>query len=289
MMKRILVGSSSTKRLFVIAFFILTMSSGCLGRAATPVATQTPDTVATEQGLVLRQTQAAVNATADALSATQTQLAAATPTPVPTETPAPTNTPEPTPTPAGPVIISDDFSSDTGRFKCDECKIVDGVLRMGPFPAMDSVNGYYAICSDCPEVASYKMSVDATFDDGASDRGFGLVLRENDGSFIDLEILTWQYYGVWHFDAQVGNTWRAWDKAYTSGGFIPGNLRAGRGTNKIEVIMTSASSGSSLRILFNGKGARTLELPGGSGRVGLIVGMHSLGVVFDNFYFEELP
>jgi hypothetical protein len=218
-----------------------------------------------------------------------------TPMPVPTETDTPlpptitpTSAPTLTSTPSGPVIISDDFSSDASRFKCDKCEIKDGALHMGPYPSADSVKAYYAFCADCPEVSDYTMSVDATFGDGASDRGFGLLLRENDGSFIDLEILTWQVYGVWHFNAKKGNSWTAWDKAYTPGGWIAGGLKAGRQTNHIEVTMKSSASGATLLVNINNRAKRTIDLPNGKGKVGLILGMHSLGVVFDNFSFEEL-
>ena len=208
-------------------------------------------------------------------------------TPIPSKT-TPTSAPKPTSPRFSTGIISDDFSSDAGRFKCDKCEIKDGALFMGPYPSSDSVKAYYAICADCPVVTDYKMSVDATFAEGASDRGFGLLLRENDGSFIDLEIATWQVYGVWHFDATQGDSTRAWDKAYLSGGWAKGGVKAGRLTNHIEVTMKSTASGSTLYINMNNRSARTVILPSGQGRVGLILGMHSLGVSFDNFTFEEI-
>lgn len=43
---------------------------------------------------------------------------------------------------------------------------------------------------------------------------------------------------------------------------------------------------SILSIHINGQPVNTAEIPAESGRVGLVVGLHSLGVVFDNFYFE---
>jgi hypothetical protein len=280
--------SVKTSVILVISVLILGVSAACVVGGGAPAV----DTAATEQAQAFEQTRTALDATASAISASQTEAAAVPPTPAPTEppaataTPAATNTPEPTATPAGPVVISEDFSSDTGRFKCDKCEIRDGVLAMGPYPATDSFEAYYAICNDCPAVANYKMSVDATFNDGASDRGFGLLLRENDGSFIDVEILTWQYFGVWHFDASLGkNSGSAWDKSYTPGGWVQGGLKAGRQTNHIEVTLTG---GTSLRVVMNGRGGRTVELPNGTGKVGLIVGMHSLGVIFDNFTFEEI-
>jgi len=264
---------------FVLVMAILVALTGCQLVNITPAGPSPKDLAAT----MVAQTEAAM----PAASNTPVPVPTATDTPNP-PTITPTSAPTLTPTPAGPVVISDDFSSDAGRFKCDLCVIKDGVLHMGPWPASDSVKAYYAICTDCPIVTDYKMTVDATFAEGASDRGFGLLLRENDGTFIDLEIATWQVYGVWHFDATKGNSWSAWDKSYTPGGWVMGGLKAGRQTNHIEVSMKSTESGSTLYINMNNRAKRTIELPSGKGQVGLIIGMHSLGVTFDNFTFEEI-
>jgi hypothetical protein len=262
---------------FVLVMVILVALTGCQLVNATPAGPSAQDLAATM-----------VAATAAAIPpATNTPVPAPTETPIPpSPTIAPTSAPSLTPTPAGPVIITDDFSSDKGRFKCDKCEIKDGALYMGPYPSTDSYNAYMAFCADCPVVTDYKMSVDATFAEGASDRGFGLLLRENDGNFFDLEIATWQVYAVWHFDSKKGVN-DAW-KPYTGNGWVQGGLKAGRQTNHIEVTMKSTESGSTLYIVMNNRSKRTVELPSGKGRVGLLVGMHSLGVTFDNFYFEEI-
>ncbi len=203
------------------------------------------------------------------------------PPPTPTATLPPTLTPTITPTP-GPIVVDDDFSTDTGRFKCDVCVIKDGEFFVGPYPAKDTFEAFYAICSDCGVPTNYKMSFDARFISGASDRGFGAILRENEGSFVDLEITTWLLYGVWHYNAELSKSAWAWDDAYTSG-WVQGALKGGTLTNHIEITLQEGQ----LIVNFNGKN-NLLQIPKGSGRVGLMVGMHSLGVAFDNFHFEEM-
>lgn len=227
---------------------------------------------------------AAPTATAQPPSPTQvppTDVPTNTPSPTPTATLPPTSTPTITPTP-GPIVADDDFSTDTGRFKCDVCEVKNGEFFVGPYPAQDTFAAYYALCNDCGVPTNYKMSFDARFVSGASDRGFGAILRENDGSFIDLEITTWLLYGVWHYNAALSKSAWAWDEYYTDG-WIQGGLKAGTLTNHIEITLVDGQ----LTVNMNGRN-KLLQIPTGSGRVGLMVGMHSLGVAFDNFHFEEL-
>ena len=209
------------------------------------------------------------------------------PPPTATDTPVPTDTPIPTITPTtGPIIIDEDFSTDNGLFKCDFCKVSDGALLMGPYPIANTYNAYYAICSQCGIAKNYKMSVDTWFIEGQSDRGFGMLLRENDGKLIDLELLTWQAYGVWTFDpTEAGGVgWGA-----ITDGWVEGWVKAGRSVNHIDVVMKTENGQMTLTVTMNNKGGRTMKVEAGSGNVGLLVGMHSLGVAFDNFHFEELP
>jgi len=257
-----------------ILFFVLSLFLVSCGAKATP----TPDLQAAATSLSLQQTIVALDATVRAQSAAQTEAAKATATPPPTATLSPT----PTVTP-GPLVIRDDFSSDTGRWiECGVCKIENGTLQMGPYPIASDGGGYLAICSDCGMVQDFKMGVDATFKDGYTDRGFGLVLREVDGNYVDVEITTWQVYGAWTFDKTtnlwgnlLGDTWK-----------LSGSLYPSYGTNRLEVEVTSQGGKSKLSILINGQSVNTAEMPAVAGRVGLVVGLHSLGVVFDNFYFE---
>ncbi len=259
-----------------ISFLVLVLLLVSCGTKASP----TPDLQFTATALSLQQTMVALDATVQAYSAAQTEAAKPTATPLPTSTLSPT----PTITP-GPLVIRDDFSSDTGRWtECGVCKIEDGVLHMGPYPISDKGEGYLAICSDCGVVQDYKMGVDATFKDGYTDRGFGLLIRENEGSFADVEITTWQVYGAWVYD-KSRNAW-----GNLLGGDNPwklhGSLYPSYGTNRLEVEVKTQEGKSTLSIHINGQLVNTAEIPAVSGRVGLVVGLHSLGVIFDNFYFE---
>jgi len=263
--------------LLVLSLLLFSIIASC--NAEQP---PTPDLQATAISLGIQQTMTALGATVQAQAATQTELARATNTPTPTET----LTPTPTVTP-GPLVIRDDFSADTGRWvECGQCRIENGILNMGPYPISDKGEGYLAICSDCGVAQDYKMGVDATFKDGYSDRGFGLVIKEDDGYYLDVEISTWQVYGGWAYD-KSNNLWK--NILGGDGWKLSGTLYPSYGTNRLEVDITSKDGTSTLNIRINGQLVRTATMPASSGRVGLVVGLHSLRVTFDNFYFEELP
>lgn len=209
------------------------------------------------------------------------------PPPTATDTPTPTDTPIPTITPTtGPIIVDDDFSTDSGRFKCDSCIVKDGVLVIGPFTPIDSYQPFFALCSDCGVVTNYKMSVDTWYADGRSDFGFGLLLRDHEKTPIILAASTWLVYNVFSFDTAVAGG-QGWESLI--GGWSEGGLRAGRGINNLEVIMRTADGKTQLSITINGKVRRSLDLPAGSGQVGLFVGTYHTSSTFDNFHFEELP
>ena len=271
-----------TKKLLSLSILLIFITS--CGIQAAP----TPNLDATATSLGLQQTMVALNMTVQAYSAAQTEAARATATPIPTETLIPTETftPSATATP-GPIIIDDDFSADTGRWtECGQCRIENGALHMGPYPVSDKGEGYLAICSDCGSVQDYKMGVDATFVDGYTDRGFGLILREDSGSYIDVEITTWQVYGAWIYD-KPKNVW-----GNVLGGDpwkLSGTLYPSYGTNRLEVEVASQGGTSNITIYINGQRVNTGTMPAIAGRVGLVVGLHSLGVLFDNFHFEGYP
>jgi hypothetical protein len=259
----------------------LACSLGLPGSESTP----NPTTVAKAQAIV--QTQSALVATQTAVSQALTQAAS---TPTPASPPTETRTPQPTPT-QGPIIIEDDFSRDTGRWRdCDECFVHNGALYMGPAPAVDSAKGYLALCNDCGVVDEYRMGVEATYRTGASDRGFGLVLWEYKNNYISLEITTWQVYGLWYHDAEKADSWESWYYLFEKPYLPTSSLRSGRQTNQVEVIVSKNDENQKiLQILINGREVKNMIIENGPGRVGLNVGLHSLGVTFDNFYFEGIP
>jgi hypothetical protein len=136
------------------------------------------------------------------------------------------------------------------------------------------------------------MSVDATFISGVSDRGFGLVLREANGDYIDLEITTWQLYGVWFYDKKAGGAWKAWHSLLSKAYLPTGALNAGLHTNHIAVYVHSSDTNRQqdlIEISLNGRLLNTVQIPRSAGHVGLVVGLHSIGVAFDNFHFEGFP
>ncbi len=268
-------------RFVLLAFFALLAAS----LACSFSSIQSP---AQQHGI---ETQAAVvQSTATALAGTETALAqpSNTPTITPTFTPTPTVTPTP-----GPLVIDDPFDSLSDRWQgCQVCAIKNGALQMGPYPSSNSAQGYITLCKDCGVVRDYKMSVDATYVTGPSDRGFGLVLREDNGSFIDLEITTWQVYGVWLYDSKEGGSWDAWHELLPKGYVPTGQLHPGLLTNHIAVEVSASDTKKDtdvINISINDSPVKMLEIPSGAGHVGLVVGLHSLGVSFDNFHFEGMP
>ncbi len=264
------------KHKIILTTLIVVFITGCMVNT-----TSTPNVQATATVLSLQETQAALDVTVQAYQAAQTEAARATITPTYTPTLPPTQTPTP-----GPTIIQDDFSADTGRWvDCGQCKIEGGTLQMGPYPISNDGGGYVAVCKDCGKPQDYKMGVDATFMDGYTDRGFGLLLREENGSYVDAEITTWQMYGAWSFD----NNRNTWGSFFSNGWEPTGNLDPATATNRLEVEITSSGGESNIAIKINGQLVNNASMPAVRGRVGLVVGLHSLGVRFDNFYFEGYP
>ena len=270
---------SSRFRLLKLSLSFAVFLSAC--SSIFPAPTPTVNAAATEQFASIQQTMSVLDVTVQAQNAAATQAALATSTPTPTVTPLPS----PTQTP-GPLIIQDDFSANTGRWiECGQCVIEGGVMKMGPYPISTDGGGYLAICQDCGVAQDYKMGIDATFLDGYTDRGFGLVLRELDGNYVDIEITTWQVYGVWGFDRGKNS----WGSLLKNGWEPTGYLRPSLLTNRLETEISSSGGTSTINIYINGQLVNTTTMPSVSGRVGLVVGLHSLGVSFDNFYFEGYP
>jgi hypothetical protein len=262
-----------------MAFFLALLITGCGPKAAS-----TPDAQASERALQaagLQQTMTALAGTVQAMSAVQTEAARVTATP--SITPSATGTP-------GPLVIQDDFSGDIGRWKnCGQCRIANGSLYMGPYPVTDSGQGYITLCGDCGIVQDFKIGVDAVYVEGYSDRGFGLVLREQDGAYVELEITTWQFYGVWYFDPTKQQGYDGWSTLLPGGWSASGYLHPAQLSNRIDVETATDGGKSTAAIRINGQLIYTVEIPSAPARVGLVVGLHSLGIAFDNFTFEGYP
>ena len=257
------------------------VSVALLDSACTATSAPTVD----PQAMHLGQTQVALQATSLAVRELMTQLAA--PTATGTAPATPTLAPNATPT-SGPVVVDDDFAGDVGRWRdCPQCIISQGSMYMGPYPAVDSARGYMAICADCGVVETYKMAVDVTYMSGASDRGFGLVLWEDNGNYIDFEISTWKTYAVWLYDKNQGDSWQAWTAVLPI--TLSSAVRPGRLSNHLDAVVSMQNGKKMMAVNINGRAVQSTQLKGGSGHVGLVVGLHSIGVAFDNFHFEATP
>lgn len=266
-------------RYAAISLLLGAVFESCSFSAARP--TPTPDAQGTALAQQLQQTMTALAVTVQAYSARQTQDAL--PTSTPTITPTATKTP-------GPLMIQDDFSADVGRWAdCGQCRFLNGMMEMGPYPSNISAEGYITLCADCGVVQDYMMGVDVVYVEGASDRGFGLVLYEANGAFVDVELTTWQVYGAWSYDPARTTAWEAWNSLISGGWKLSGYLHPAQLSNRVEVEVKTANGRRTAAIRVNGQLLNTVEIPALPSRVGLVVGLHSLGIGFDNFVFVGEP
>lgn len=203
----------------------------------------------------------------------------AQPTVAPTLTQAPTQT-APPPTP-GPLLLEDDFSSDLGIWDCEICEISNGTMTIGPYPVSGAALQHVAYCDACGIVTTYRMSVDVTFKEGESDRGYGFMARETDSFMLVYEITPWQTVGFWKADYEK----REWE--FINGEFS-GTVRAGKQTNQIAIEVAENSSGQvDVSLIVNGRTPLVIfNQPAEPGWVGLTLFGHAMGVTFDNFTFE---
>ena len=145
---------------------------------------------------------------------TETLPPTSTPTETPTQTPSPipSNTPTITPTP-GPLTYFEEFStaSSLDNFICDTCRVQDGKVVFGPFDPENNLGEQFniIICDVCGEHIYYRISVDATYMEGPTDRFFGLTaLIETTPTqlnrIIYLGTSTWQIYVIRDYDYRNG-------------------------------------------------------------------------------------
>lgn len=210
-------------------------------------------------------------------------------TPEPTATPEPTNTPEPTATP-GPIFIQDDFSSQSDIWgKCEYCKWKDGALFFGPYPPKEgnvAAQVFFVICESCGLHKYYRVSADVTYFEGyGADRTFGILAGITNNRFLGAGTITTNMhvlYETYDFNTdQWGGTPFAKYNA----------VKPGRATNHIEVSIVPSSLEGTADIIVSINGQKTITYPNQSAELsyaGLYLGWHSVGIIFDNFEYEEI-
>lgn len=216
-------------------------------------------------------------------STTVAETAAAAPTAAPPTRIPPTNTP-------APLIVQDDFSSKSDIWgECERCEWKDGALYFGPYPAKESMGQdqiFYVICEACGKLENYRMAADVTFFDGfGGDRTFGLLAGLTDDNFLGAATITTHQHALYEtfdFNTQEwgGTPFELFKSAVLYG--------AGA-TNRIEVQVRPTVPRGSVKVTVHVNGTETVTyiLPSAPVQVGLYLGWHSVGVIYDNFEFEE--
>lgn len=210
------------------------------------------------------------------------------------------------PSGGGGSLVEEDFEADTGTFLLDSgASIEDGALLIGPYEScandvanFDEPVGCITVCEACGRTLSeYKLEVEFTFEDGLSDREFGVALRfvdEDGDSMLDrpdfLLALGFNIFEnrwrIYLHEPEKIEPWRviASDQA--------GFLRPGR-MNQLEVLATE--SGSLMEIRLNDRflarltgdppepGQRLVEPWQDAGALGIIGLGRGVKARFDNF------
>ena len=177
-------------------------------------------------------------------------------TPKPTDTPSPTDTPtlpSPTETPAQ-ILISDDFSSNSGIWgDCGQCEWKSGELYFGPYPVKENQGAdqfFYVVCEACGENAFYRASADVTYFDGyGADRTFGILAGlVGDEEFIGAGTVTTNKHALYEtFDFSTREWGGSPFKKYDA-------VRPGSNTNHIEVSITPNISNNTADITVSVNG-----------------------------------
>ncbi len=259
---------------------MLVIIIGLLLMACQPQAGSSPEDAA---ATMVALTVAA--APTDVPTATPTEISTETPSPLP---PVPTATFAPTPTP-GPVVFKDDFTVKSDAWaNCENCEWKNGALYFGPFdPVGDGLEQlHYALCEACGEHTYYRVAVDVTFASGqAGDRIFGLVAGINADQLlygVGVSPFQWGGFEIYNYKTK---TWAVpVISRYTA-------IKAGHATNRIEIqVKPSFSAGLvDYFVSANGKNIFSLQSqPAELAKVGLYLEWHSVGVMYDNFEYEEI-
>jgi len=223
---------------------------------------------------------------------TQTPIPTATQTPTLTPSPIPTDTSTITPTP-GTFAFYDDFSgpNSLGNFSCDKCTVKDGRLVFGPFPPEDNIGEQFSLvlCEVCGAHTHYRVSVDATYVDGPTDRFFGIIGLVNADAkkpnrVLYLGISTWQVYVIRDYDYKNGIL-----NELNSN--LTGYVNPTTATNHIVIEVKPSSQPDFVDVYFTVNGGLLYVLylqPAAPTVTGLGMSFHSMTVAYDNFTYEEI-
>jgi hypothetical protein len=181
--------------------------------------------------------------------------------------------------------FTDSFDSDNGYWQgCEECRWQEGQLLLGPWPISGAYYQHNVLCAQCGTPRFYRMAVDVLYEEGPSERGFGLLIKWNDEEMITAEVTPWQTMAVWRFD-YTDDEWTMLQ------GDLYGAVKPGRQVNRleVEVIPSEGSGKATYAIGVNGKKQIILEgQSSASGLVGLTLFGHATAATFDDFEFELL-
>jgi hypothetical protein len=226
---------------------------------------------------------------------------ASTPRPSPSRTPAPSATPPVTPTAMpptasptasptlGPIVFMDDFAESSENWlNCRGCEWADGRLLMGPYPPGATIERSSTACGPCADSSRFRIAVDVTHVEGQTDRGYGLGFW-------------WDEQGLWSFEISplflltvgfrydlIADTVEITNPNPEQ--LLSGLVKPGYATNRLEIRVEPAGADTAdVYFRVNDRNAFVLyNRPLRTGRVGLVVGFHSIRVAFDNFEFEQL-
>jgi hypothetical protein len=210
------------------------------------------------------------------------------------------------------AMIEDTFELDLGTFPLGEgMQVTDQAYLLGPFEQcandvgnFDNPVGCNAVCETCgANLRNFHFNVHFSFEEGLSDRSFGLILRfvdKDNDTMLDYEdyllslgfnIATNQFSVYLHTPDRI-DPWSV-VKSGQAGLLSPGRM------NRIEI--TTSNKGRLMDVFLNQ--ARIVILtadppqPGetlvtewaDSGAVGFLVLGRGVQARFDNFSFEPLP
>jgi hypothetical protein len=223
---------------------------------------------------------------------TETPIPTATETATFAPTPLPSTTPTITPTP-GPFTYSEDFSNpgSLDNFFCDQCSVQDGKLVFGPFNPENNLGEQFnfLVCDICGNTIHYRVSVDAIYIDGPTDRFFGLAALIDTtptelNRVIYLGTSTWQIYVIRDYDYKNGIL----NELSTN---LSGYINPGVSVNRLEIEVKPSAQPDLVDVYFTINGGILYVLysqPAVPTLAGMGMSFHSMTVAFDNFLFEEI-